>query len=69
MQYTEGHPQVPIGLEGFNLSLLGLNIKMGRLVEIDFIAIDGLPLKNLKSLIYYVISIHSRPHSRQRSFW
>jgi hypothetical protein len=42
MQDAEGHSRVSGDLEGFNLSLLRLHVEMGGLLEIDFIAVDGL---------------------------
>jgi len=45
IQNTKGHPQVLIGLEGFNLSVHGLNIKMGRLIEINLIPVMGFELR------------------------
>lgn len=65
IQNTKGHPQVLIGLEGFNLSVHGLNIKVGRLVEINLIPVNGLPSKNRQGLVHQMIGIHPHPLSHQ----
>jgi hypothetical protein len=39
------------GLKGINLSILGFNVTMEGLIEINLISIDGLLLKNAQGLI------------------
>jgi hypothetical protein len=58
IQNTKGHPQVARGLEGFDLSILRLNVEMGRLIEINLIPVNGLLLQDGQGLINDSLTIH-----------